>query len=196
VEESGCWTDLPSAQTFHQHLDLQRRRPRTAEQLESSIRQEWGTIPLPKCPAAGLLSSQMFPDVVKRRGDAAQVDFRDVSLPSKPRWANIFHQIVKMFHFPIFDVSFVLLWIKGGFVRKTSCFYLHFTRHHNSVWNWGWKAFRDFAATAHVMLTNSFFALNCCLKKWRKWLKKKNIFPLVRFTVLRLFTLIIFISYQ
>jgi len=50
VEESSCWTDLPAFQMFH-HLKtskIQQRRPRTAEQLESSIRQEWDNIPLPK----------------------------------------------------------------------------------------------------------------------------------------------------
>jgi len=50
VEESGCWTDLPAVQTFNhlKTLKIQQRRPRTAEQLESYIRQEWDNVPLPK----------------------------------------------------------------------------------------------------------------------------------------------------
>jgi len=50
VEESGRWTDLPAVQTFHhmKTFKIQQRRARTAEQLESSIRQEWDNIPLPK----------------------------------------------------------------------------------------------------------------------------------------------------
>jgi len=50
VEESGCWTDLPAVQSFHQlkTFKIQQRRHRTAEQLESEIRQEWDNIPLPK----------------------------------------------------------------------------------------------------------------------------------------------------
>ena len=63
VEESGCWTDLPAVQNFH-HLktfEIQQRRPRTAEPLESSIRQEWDNSPLPKVQQ--LVSS--VPDVYR-----------------------------------------------------------------------------------------------------------------------------------
>ncbi len=51
---------------------MRQRRPKTVEQLEACIRQEWDNIPIPKLEQ--LVSSVPRPlqTVIKRRGDATQ----------------------------------------------------------------------------------------------------------------------------
>ena len=133
VEESGCWTDLPAVQTFHQLI---------AEQLESSIRQEWNNIPLPKVQQ--LVSS--VPDVVKRRGDATQHGpvpaFRDVLLPWKFTLSLYFsRKKINCFTFSIWYVFYVLLWIKCLFMKCANHFILFlFTFYTASQPFWNWVA--------------------------------------------------------
>jgi len=51
---------------------IQRRRPRTVEQLESYIRQEWDNIPLQKVQQLVSLSSRCVQTVLRVRGDNIQ----------------------------------------------------------------------------------------------------------------------------
>ncbi len=48
------------------------RRPKTVEQLEACIRQEWDNIPIPKLEQLVSSVPRRLQTVIKRRGDATQ----------------------------------------------------------------------------------------------------------------------------
>ncbi len=51
---------------------IPQRRPKTVEQLEACIRQEWDNIPIPKLEQLVSSVPRRFQTVIKRRGDATQ----------------------------------------------------------------------------------------------------------------------------
>uniref|UniRef100_A0A8C2H271 Transposase n=1 Tax=Cyprinus carpio TaxID=7962 RepID=A0A8C2H271_CYPCA len=51
---------------------MRQRRPKTAEQLEACIRQEWDNIPIPKLEQLVSSVPRRLQTVIKRRGDATQ----------------------------------------------------------------------------------------------------------------------------
>ncbi len=50
---------------------MRQRRPKTVEQLEACIRQEWDNIPIPKLEQLVSVPRRLQ-TVIKRRGDATQ----------------------------------------------------------------------------------------------------------------------------
>ena len=70
----ACSPDLsPIENIWHiMKQKIRQRRPRTVEQLESYIRQEWDNIPLPKLQQLVSSVPRCLRTVVKRRGDATQ----------------------------------------------------------------------------------------------------------------------------
>ncbi len=69
-------TEMASLQsrsfTHRKHLriikrKMRQRRPKTVEQLEACIRQEWDNIPIPKLEQLSLLSPQTFADCYKKK---------------------------------------------------------------------------------------------------------------------------------
>ena len=71
---SACSPDLSPIENIWRIMKqkIRQRRPRTFEQLESNIRQEWDNIPLPKLQQLVSSVLRRFQTVVKRRGDATQ----------------------------------------------------------------------------------------------------------------------------
>ncbi len=53
-------------------IQKHRRRPKTVEQLEACIRQEWDNIPIPKLEQLVSSVPRRLQTVIKRRGDATQ----------------------------------------------------------------------------------------------------------------------------
>ncbi len=51
---------------------MRQRRPKTVEQLEACIRQEWDNIPIPKLEQLVSSVPRRLQTVIKRRGDATQ----------------------------------------------------------------------------------------------------------------------------
>ena len=70
----ACSPDLSPIENIWRIMKrkIRQRRPRTVEQLESYIRQEWDNIPLPKLQQLVSSVPRRLRTVVKRRGDATQ----------------------------------------------------------------------------------------------------------------------------
>ncbi len=75
VEEgSRYWNDLSPIENIWRIIKrkMRQRRPKTVEQLEACIRQEWDNIPIPKLEQLVSSVPRRLQTVIKRRGDATQ----------------------------------------------------------------------------------------------------------------------------
>uniref|UniRef100_A0A9J8CSW9 Transposase n=1 Tax=Cyprinus carpio carpio TaxID=630221 RepID=A0A9J8CSW9_CYPCA len=70
----ACSPDLPPIENIWRIIKrkMQQRRPKTVEQLEACIRQEWDNIPIPKLEQLVSSVPRRLQTVIKRRGDATQ----------------------------------------------------------------------------------------------------------------------------
>uniref|UniRef100_A0A9J8CS13 Transposase Tc1-like domain-containing protein n=1 Tax=Cyprinus carpio carpio TaxID=630221 RepID=A0A9J8CS13_CYPCA len=71
---SACSLDLSSIENIWRIIKrkMRQRRPKTVEQLEACIRQEWDNIPIPKLEQLVSSVPRRLQTVIKRRGDATQ----------------------------------------------------------------------------------------------------------------------------
>ncbi len=70
----ACSPDLSPIENIWRIIKrkMQQRRPKTVEQLEACIRQEWDNIPIPKLEQLVSSVPRRLQTVIKRRGDATQ----------------------------------------------------------------------------------------------------------------------------
>lgn len=70
----ACSPDLSPIENIWRIIKrkMQQRRPKTVEQLEAFIRQEWDNIPIPKLEQLVSSVPRRLQTVIKRRGDATQ----------------------------------------------------------------------------------------------------------------------------
>ncbi len=70
----ACSPDLSPIENIWRIIKrkMRQRRPKTVEQLEACIRQEWDNIPIPKLEQLVSLSPQTFADCYKKKRDATQ----------------------------------------------------------------------------------------------------------------------------
>ncbi len=70
----ACSPDLSPIENIWRIIKrkMRQRRPKTVEQLEASIRQEWDNIPIPKLEQLVSSVPRRLQTVIKRRGDATQ----------------------------------------------------------------------------------------------------------------------------
>ncbi len=97
---------------------IHQRRPRTLQQLETYIRQEWDQIPTPKLQKLLTSMPRCFKlfwkeEEMLHHGKHAPVPtiLRPVAA-SNLKWAHFVHKIVKFLSLNICYVIYVLLWIK------------------------------------------------------------------------------------
>ncbi len=98
---------------------MRQRRPKTVEQLEACIRQEWDNIPIPKLEQTCLLSPQTFADCYKKkRGCHTVVNmalsqlFWDVLMPWNLKSTYFSLKIIHFLSLNIWYVIYVVFWIK------------------------------------------------------------------------------------
>ncbi len=70
----ACSPDLSPIENIWRIIKrkMRQRRPKTVEQLEACIRQEWDNIPIPKLEQLVSSVPRRLQTVIKRRGDATQ----------------------------------------------------------------------------------------------------------------------------
>ncbi len=70
----ACSPDLSPIENIWRIIKgkMRQRRPKTVEQLETCIRQEWDNIPIPKLEQLVSSVPRRLQTVIKRRGDATQ----------------------------------------------------------------------------------------------------------------------------
>ncbi len=70
----ACSPDLSPTENIWRIIKrkMRQRRPKTVEQLEACIRQEWDNIPIPKLEQLVSSVPRRLQTVIKRRGDATQ----------------------------------------------------------------------------------------------------------------------------
>ncbi len=70
----ACSPDLSPIENIWRIIKrkMRQRRPKTVEQLEACIRQEWDNIPIPKLEQLVSSAPRRLQTVIKRRGDATQ----------------------------------------------------------------------------------------------------------------------------
>ncbi len=70
----ACSPDLSPIENIWRIIKrkMRQRRPKTVEQLEAYIRQEWDNIPIPKLEQLVSSVPRRLQTVIKRRGDATQ----------------------------------------------------------------------------------------------------------------------------
>ncbi len=70
----ACSPDLSPIENIWRIIKrkMRQRRPKTVEQLEGCIRQEWDNIPIPKLEQLVSSVPRRLQTVIKRRGDATQ----------------------------------------------------------------------------------------------------------------------------
>ncbi len=70
----ACSPDLSPIENIWRIIKrkMRQRRPKTVEQLEACIRQEWDNIPIPKIEQLVSSVPRHLQTVIKRRGDATQ----------------------------------------------------------------------------------------------------------------------------
>ncbi len=66
----ACSPDLSPIENIWRKLKIRQRRPRTLQQLEIYIRQEWDQIPTPKLQKLITSMPRHLQTLLKRRGDA------------------------------------------------------------------------------------------------------------------------------
>ncbi len=97
---------------------MRQRRPKTVEQLEACIRQEWDNIPIPKLEQLVSSVPRRLQTVIKRRGDATVVNmalsqlFWDVLMPWNLKSTYFSLKMINFFSLNIWYVIYVVFWIK------------------------------------------------------------------------------------